>query len=283
MSDTGTPQDGGDLWAQLAPGWERNADFIARTNSKVLDWMVSRLDPKPGETFLELGAGSGDTGFAVAEKIAPNGKLISTDVSPEMVEVTKRRAQQKGATNVEFKVTDAQSIDLPDSSVDGTLYRFGPMLVDDPAAHAREVRRVLKDGGRHATAVIGPPDVNAWVTMPMMSFVQAGFPPPIANPDPTAPGAPFSLADPDRLNKLFLDAGFKDIVIEPVEQNFDFEDFDEVFMVAAELAGPLAIAIGRLSDDERERYKEALRGNVEGFRSGDGYSLPARALCALAR
>ena len=285
MSDpgAGVPQDEREQWAQLARGWERHADFVARQDTKVLDWIVSHLDPKPGETFLELGAGPGDTGFAVAEKLGTDGKLISTDVSPDMLGVTQRRAQQKGATNVEFKVTDAQAIDFPDASVDGALYRYGPMLLDDPGAHAREVRRVLKDGGRYATAVIGPPDVNLWMTVPMMSFIQSGFPPPVANLDPTAPGSPFSLADPDRLNALFLGAGFKDVVVEPIEQPFTFESFDEVFTMASELAGPLAIAIGTLSDDDKERYKETLRGNVEGFKSGDGYALPAKSLVALAR
>ena len=78
--------------------------------------------------------------------------MISTDISPVMVEAARRR----GIPDVEHRVMDMQAIDLPDSSVDGVVSRYGYMLVPDPALALRETRRVLKPGGRLAFATWAP-------------------------------------------------------------------------------------------------------------------------------
>jgi tRNA A58 N-methylase Trm61 len=96
--------------------------------------MVARLDPQPGQTILELGAGTGETGFAAARLIGDSGRLISTDLPPAMVEVAKRRAEELGVGNAEFRVVDAEHIDLEDSSVAGILCRWAYMLMPDPPA-----------------------------------------------------------------------------------------------------------------------------------------------------
>jgi ubiquinone/menaquinone biosynthesis C-methylase UbiE len=90
---------------------------------------------------LELAAGAGDTGFAAASDA---GRLLCTDFSPAMLDVARRRAGELGITNVEFRVLDAEHLDLDTASVDGVLCRLGYMLVADPAAALAETRRVLR-------------------------------------------------------------------------------------------------------------------------------------------
>jgi SAM-dependent methyltransferase len=175
---------------------------------------------------------------------------------------------------------DAQKLDLGDASVDGAVFRFGPMLLPDPAAHAREVRRVVRPDGRYACAVFAGPERNGWMTIQMMSFVQSGFQPPGG---PADPGSPFSLSDPDTLRSLWQNAGFDDVTIETLDVPFQLANFDELWRLPTELAGPIAVAVGRLSDDEREKFRGTLENNAENFRSGEGYVLPGAALCVLAR
>lgn len=135
-------------WSAMAPGWERRRAEVEETSTPVRDWLLSALAPRPDDTVLELAAGPGDTGFAAAAMLSEGGRLSSTDFSPPMVEVGRRRSTELGLRNVEHRVIDAERIELEDDSVDGVLCRFGYMLMVDPAAALSETRRVLRTGGR---------------------------------------------------------------------------------------------------------------------------------------
>ena len=69
--------------------------------------MITQLGVGPGDTILELAAGAGDTGFEAAAIVGERGRLISTDFSPEMVGVARRRGVELGLRNVEYRVIDA--------------------------------------------------------------------------------------------------------------------------------------------------------------------------------
>jgi ubiquinone/menaquinone biosynthesis C-methylase UbiE len=136
-----------ETWSAMAPGWERWRGRIDQHAAPVREWMVRQLAPRPGDTVLELSAGVGDTWFAAATLIGDDGRLISSDFSPDMVEVARRRGSELGLENVEYRVIDAEHIDLDADTVDGVLCRFGYMLMADPGAALSETRRVLRSGG----------------------------------------------------------------------------------------------------------------------------------------
>jgi cyclopropane fatty-acyl-phospholipid synthase-like methyltransferase len=80
-------------WEGVAAGWEHWREYIDKSTAAVRTWLLRELAAKPGDTVLDLAAGAGDTGFEVAAIIWEQGRLISTDFSPEMIEVARRRAQ----------------------------------------------------------------------------------------------------------------------------------------------------------------------------------------------
>src|ERR687896_1741169 len=108
------------------------------------------FDPQPGETILELAAGTGDTGFDAAERLGAEGRLISSDFSPAMLDEAQKRGVERGVENVEYRVIDATKVALEDDSVDGVLCRFGYMLMTDVEAALSETRRGLRPGGKLA-------------------------------------------------------------------------------------------------------------------------------------
>ena len=164
--------------------------------------MIRELAPRPGDTVLELAAGAGDTGFEVAAIVGEAGHLTSTDFSPAMVEVARRRGAELGVRNLEHRVMDAERIELENDSVDGVLCRYGYMLMPDPARALRETRRVLRPGGRLALAVWGAPERNPFFAVIAMPLVQRGHLPP-----PEAGGrSPFSMANEGRTQALLADA-----------------------------------------------------------------------------
>jgi len=266
-----------DIWEAMAAGWERDRAWTWDASREVGEWLVAKLAPQPGQTILELACGTGETGFAAAAKLGDEGRLISTDFSAQMVEAARRRAAELGLRNCEFRVMDAERMDLEDDSVDGVLCRWGYMLMADPAAALAETRRVLQDGGRLALSVWGDPQRNVWASAGGAALVEHGhMPPPAAG----KPGI-FALANPDRLRELVTGAGFAEPEIEEVESRWRFGSFDDYWRFLEELAGAVALVLKKLSTDQRAGVRETVEETVRPFSSNGGYLFPGVALNAV--
>lgn len=245
-------------WDDFSGNWADEHDFLHKSTQGVANALVAGVDPQPGQTILELAAGTGDVGFAVAERLGDDGKLIQTDFAPRMVEQEKRLAADAGLSNIEHRVLDAEKMDLEDSSVDGVVVRYGYMLMADPAAALSETRRVLRDGGKLSFAVWTAPDRNLWAFIPAFALVEAGH---LDPPEPEAPGI-FALADPDRIRSMVTAAGFPDPDIQEVTVDWDYTDPAVHWEKTMKLAAPIADAVNGLPDDERERLRERVASRV---------------------
>jgi SAM-dependent methyltransferase len=264
---------------RLSAAWERHREQLFEGPRPVSDWLVDRLDPQAGQTILELAAGPGETGFVVAERLGPDGRLISTDLGAGMVAAARRGVEARGLENVECRVMDAQAIDLPDASVDGVLCRFGVMLTPEPPRVVAGVRRALRPGGRFAYAVWGSPPDNPWMTAFGGAVLQAGFVPPGS---PTDPGGPFSLASADANRALCDAAGFTDVVVEDIDGVMRFDSFDDYWELQSQVSGPLALLVSDLGADEVARIQDGLRPMLEPFQADGGLAIPLRAVGVLA-
>lgn len=260
--------DSHEVWAAMGPGWERWRAQLADALSPVRDWLIRALAPPSGAMVLELGAGTGETGFEAAPGV---GWLISSDFSRDMVEVARRRGVELGLSNVDYRVIDAERIELDDSSVDGVLCQSTYMLVSDPAAALAETRRVLRPGGRLALSVWGTPEDNPWVSIAARCLAE--------HMPPSESGAPgiFALADERRLEALLHGAGFDVLRTEQVPVQFVFSDLADYERWLVDVAGPLAIVLRGLPEDARATFRTRLDGALGG--RGD---LPGVALCAVA-
>ena len=269
-----------ELWDRMAPGWQKHNDYVWEVSRQVGEWLVEKLDPKPGQTILDLAAGPGDTGFVAARLIGDSGLLISTDFAEEMVEVARGRGANLGITNAEFKTMDAEDMDLPDDHVDGIICRWGFMLMLDPAAALRETRRVLRPGGKLAFSVWGGPADNPWVTLIGMVLTNRGTPP---QTDPFGPGGMFSMSEHDGIRELVAGAGYDEVDIEAMPVTWAFENFDHLWSFATELAGAIAMLIAGMSDDEVTDLRNDVEAAAQSFRSGESYSFPGVTNNVLAR
>ncbi len=265
-------------WDTAAAGWERSRESLETVATPVREWLIRELSPAPGDTVLELAAGPGETGFGIARLIGDTGRLISTDFSPEMVEVARRRSDALGLRNVDHRVLDAEQLELEDDSVDGAICRWGYMLMPDPAAACSETRRVLRPGGRVVLAVWREAERNPWVSIAGRILVGRGLMP---RPEPGAPGM-FVLATEERLGGLLERSGFETVRTADVPVLFAFSDVDEYVERARATGGGFASAWNSASEDEREAIKSELEDAFEPFAADGGYALPGVSLCAVA-
>jgi SAM-dependent methyltransferase len=266
------------VWEAMAPGWDSRHAYFEEIAHPVTDLMLKRLAPEPGETILDLAAGTGVAGFAAAGVVGGEGHVIVSDFAERMVDAAKRHAATVGLTNVECRVLDAEHLDLADDAVDGVICRWGYMLMADPAAAFRETRRVLRSGGRLAFAVFTGPEENPWGALPAAVLVEQGhMPPPAAG----APGL-FALADRSRLSQLLTQAGFSEPRFEEVAFTWRFADQDAFWTFLSEAAGAITIVLDRLDDHERLRVGQEIRERVEAFDGPNGIELQGVSLVASA-
>jgi ubiquinone/menaquinone biosynthesis C-methylase UbiE len=262
----------------IAPTWERRRPEIEAAMTPVREWMLRELSPRAGETVLELAGGVGDTGFDAAALIGERGRLISTDISPGMLAAARRRGAQRGLGNVDYRLIDAEQIELAADSVDGVLCRLGYMLMADPAKALAETRRVLRPGGRLALAVWGAMGQNPFFTIAAISLTLHGHLPP---PEPPGP-AVFSMASVERTTALLDGAGFASVRTKEVAVRFECPDVDEYLSLISDTAGPLGLALRGLSETDREAVKADVEASLGQFVAERGYEVPGVALCAVA-
>jgi SAM-dependent methyltransferase len=266
------------VWETMAPGWERWRAQLEEALTPVRTWLLDALAPRPGDTVLELSAGPGDTGFGAARIVGDGGRLISSDFSPEMLEVARRRGAELGLQNVDYRVIDAERIELEADSVDGVLCQSGYMLMADPAAALAETRRVLRPGGRVALSVWGAPERNPWASIGGRFLVERGHLPP---PDPQAPGV-FSMASAERTQGLLEGAGFTEVRTDEVPVRLAFRDVDDYVSWVIDVGGPFAMVVRALPEQERQALESQLAEAFTPFEAAGGYELPGAALCAVA-
>ena len=194
--------------------------------------MVRKLDPQPGDTLLELAAGLGDTGLMAARLVGEAGRVIITDFAPEMVAAARRRAEESGVQNAEFRVLDAERMDLETGSVDGVLCRWAYMQMIDPAKAFAETRRVLRPGSRLAFSVWAARERNPTLSLAGNVLVELGHTLP---PEPQEPSA-FFMANPGRIRELVVWAGFAEPEIEEVSFRWRFATQDTYWRYLTETA-----------------------------------------------
>ena len=254
-------------WEAIAARWERGRELLWRSTRAVSEWLVDRLEPQPGQVILDLAAGTGETGFLVTERLGSEGRLITSDREPGMVEAAARLAEVRGIANAEFRVIDAGRIDLAGASVDGVLNCFGYILRGDPPPVLHEIRRVLRPGGRLAFSVWAARERNPWMTVPTDVMVERGH----FAPQSDAEARLSARRNRDSIAALLADAGFADPEVEEMPVAYRFADADELWFFVSELRGPVALALGQLTDAERAAVRSEIESRTP--RVGEGFEL----------
>ena len=108
---------------------------------------VDRLGPRPGETVVDLGCGTGLSFELLERGVGPQGRIIGVEITPEMLAKAREKVARHGWSNVTLIEANAEEVDLEPGSVDAVLCCLTNDIMHSKAAVARAVR-ALRPGGR---------------------------------------------------------------------------------------------------------------------------------------
>jgi SAM-dependent methyltransferase len=230
------------VWNRISQLYLREVDTRF---APIVENVVRRGDLKAGQRVLDLGTGTGSVAMRAAALVGPAGKIIGVDISPEMLAVTRQRLVEAGYPNVDLREGRAEQLPADDEAFDAVLASLSLMYVLDRAAAAREMRRVLRPGGRFVAAV--------WAAAERCDIVLFQQTAGRFAPSPPVPGVgPGALAEPTGFLRQLADVGIT-ARIETEELGFDFPDFDLAWEV---LAG---VTTANLAPERRQEAKEAVQ------------------------
>ena len=223
--------------------WEQAAHMLAPIHLHLVD----RLEPQPGERWLDLATGSG----AVAVLAARAGaRTTGVDFAPGLIDAARRNADEKGL-DVRFEVGDVEELPYQDASFDVLSSSMGMIFAPEHSAVAREVARVCKPGGR-----LG---FTAWKPGTGFSAVTDKYRPP---PPPDA-GDSDDWASEDHVRGVFGETFA--LAFEHVAFRFAAEPGESVWERLTYAVGPFKALAESLEHEERDRLRREVVEYIDSF------------------
>lgn len=266
-------------WDSAATGWRKWSKKIDQAAGEVSERLVELAGVEPGSRVLDVAAGYGEPSLSAARKAGPEGSVVATDISAEMLAYGRERAKAAGLDNLEFMQADASALDFPHESFDAALSRWGIIFEPDGEAAAARVRGFLKPDSRMAISSWGPPERVPFLAIPMKTAMERLDVPP---PPPGTPG-PLSRPTPEALSGLLEGGGFSDVEVEEAEVTMEWESPEEFTTFIKEIAPPITAMIDPHPEEvQKETWAAITEATREAAGSGN-VSLTSLALMAAGR
>jgi len=242
--------------------------------------LLQHAQPRPGERALDLACGTGTVARAAAPRLGPDGRVTAVDRNPRMLAVARSHPAPQGAP-IEWREGDAIALDFPDASFDLVLCQQGLQFFPDRPAAAREMRRVLAEGGRAA--------LTTWQALSLHPLFEAMVESEVRRlgVDYADMSSPWGFPDGDALHLLLSQAGFARVEVAGAPVPVRLPSVER--LVTLDLYATAALLPHFNWDDAAARQDLIAAVNadlapiVERYRDGDGVKFEAHVNVAVAR
>jgi SAM-dependent methyltransferase len=226
-------------WNSRAEEWDAWTPITDVWFADVTQWLIERLELRPGDTVLELGAGTGGLTKRILGSTGGGVRVVVTDSGARMIERAARNLAAEGLENFTIRVMDGGEPNLPAASVDAIACRQGFMFFEHPDAALKRLLVCLRPGGRIALSVFSTPDRNPFLSVPIGILSRWADLDGKKAPPPTGAPGPFSLGKPGRLEGLLTETGFDHARVESIPSPLSMPSLDDLLRFYQETLGEL--------------------------------------------
>jgi SAM-dependent methyltransferase len=258
-------------WDAAAAGWDKHAPAIRAWLSPSTEAMLNMAGVVSGQAVLDVAAGAGDQTLDLAARVGPEGRVVASDISANILAIAAQNASRAGHRNVETLFADAEHLDLAENTFDAAVCRLGMMFLPDPLAGLIQVHRALKPGGRFCSMVFAGPDQNPCLRILMMTALRhAGLPP----RDPFQPGGLVSLGRPGAIDALFQRAGFSAVATTRMDAPFRMPSTAHYLEFIRDAAGPILQILAPLDPTAQAAAWADMGEQLDDFQKTEGWTGP---------
>ena len=264
-------------WQEYASGWNDWASLLETWLGDATERMLDLAGVTAGSNVLDVAAGAGGQSVAAGRRVGSHGSVLATDLSPAILEHAQQAAVAAGLGNLSTRELDGEELrELPAESFDAAISRVGLIYFPNRQEALAGIHHTLRDGGRFATVTYSTAATNGFFSLPV-SIIRdrAKLPPPAAG----QPG-PFSLADPEVLERDLTQAGFRDVLVEIVDAPVRLPSAAECVRFERESFGALHQMLGSLDADEQADVWSEIEQALGQFDTSDGFVGPCELVIA---
>ena len=255
-------------WQLSGNAAERYEKFLVPTI--FVPWaedLLARAKPEEGESVLDVACGTGIVARLSAEKVGASSRVVGADLNRGMLEVARAKSL-KARKEIEWIEADVGSLPLDDDSFDLAFCQQGLQFFPDKLGALKEIRRVLRPGGRCAICVARSLEHN-----PLMRSQAEAVTQHISAEAAGAFQAVCGLSNGDEIGKLFVDAGFLDVHLESVSLTLTHESGAD-FIANGIASTPVAGLIAGWSDDAKNALVKDILARFGDYYDGQRLEFP---------
>jgi SAM-dependent methyltransferase len=268
-----------------APNWGNSYRLVATEKWKaksaamgkaVTEALVEYAKPMPGMRVLDLASGTGEPAISLAARVGGQGHVTALDLSAELLEIARGRAQERGLQNLSTRQADAHTLLFGDNSFDLATSRFGIMFFRDVTLALRELRRVLRPNARVCFLAWGSIDQPYWrSTMGVVHRHVRGF---LLQPD--GPN-PFRFSQPGSLSAILQAAGFHNVHEETRTVPWTWPGTpEEVWEQAQTVSVPFRPLLDRVPEDQWPQIHAEVIAAIKQYVRGENIEFGASIVLA---
>ena len=257
----------GSVWARR---WRDTDAGLAGLAPHLLSAVVESAPNRPFRAF-DIGCGPGSTTLDVAAA-CPEAEIVACDVSPDLVEVMRRRAAD--LPRVQVVEGDAEQVAAREGPFDLFFSRHGVMFFADPVRAFTSFRAAANPAGALVFSCFQSWESNPWASE--LGSAAAGRELPAPGREPSG----FAFADAGYVREILGSSGWSECI--PREVAFDYvvgegaDAVDSALSFFTEL-GPASRLIESLPEQDRSDAVERMRSVIERHFSGNAVTFTAAA------
>ena len=254
--------------------WKR---LRGEASEAVTEMMLDLAKIQVGDRVLELAAGMGDLAIMTARRVGPDGYVLATDISANMLDLAAETFREAGLTNVETRIMDAENLDVASHSFNVALCRSALMLFPNAAKALDAVHRALKPAGKFAVTVWSTAEKNPFHALPLAIVSRLAK---IPAPQPGQSGM-FALSGDGVLEACYTKAGFGDVAVRSFSVQRRFPSTAEAIEAMKDSFPRLQTLLTKLNDADRELAWSEIERQLTQFEGPSGFNAPGEWLVAV--